>query len=308
MPSALVPRLVLLFLVNMLVIVLASVAMSHLVTISRLMLLSRGSLLIGIVLAASACGGLTIAFAARASGFGFLLAIGWTLGQGYVLLLTDWFITSPSFFVRHEAEFISQNVGKALPCLAIYALSCLVGLGWRGSLTCGGESRGPLNRQFGLAELMLAVTAAALFCGLFAMFPFRDHPFLSVMDVLMMLTGSLPSIAPLLWIMLQPRLKNWHWWWVVPLGLVFPSVKEAVLRHEMPPIPGDPWFIERHVVAVTCSYVAVAMLNALILRGLGFRWISPSPPFSKPIESILTPPPALATSNAGGGTQTSLLR
>src|SRR5262245_54013151 len=91
-------RLALLFLADMLIVAATSLAMHELAAVSHPLNLARGSLLLGVVLATGVCGGLSIAWTARASGWGYVLAIGWTVLQGYVLLLVSWCLTSPARF------------------------------------------------------------------------------------------------------------------------------------------------------------------------------------------------------------------
>jgi hypothetical protein len=313
--NSFLPRLAVLFAANMLVIAAAMFVVRRLSFSSWTFALTQGSILVGVVLAASVCAGLAIALTVRASWMGIALAALWSLAQGYVMLGTRSCISSPNFVVRTWHEAIADAASKCLPLMATYVLVCLVRLWSRSSLRLIGDASPPESRQFQLAELLHAVTAAAVFWGLFTMFEFRDHPFLSVMDMLMMLSGSFPSVAPILWAILQPRPTGRHWWWLLTLAVAFPAVKDAILRHGAPAIAGDPWYVERHAIAVTSGYVAVAALNALLLRGLGFRWIAPPHRSSEltrlPLTTHLspfTPPQVSAISNACARTQTSRRR
>jgi len=103
-------------------------------------------------------------------------------------------------------------------------------------------------------------------------FPNGQHP-LPLADSIIPVSVALPSVLPIVWLLLQPRLSVRALCGVGLWIAGFQVAKGIFLWCNMGSPAFDPWWVPRHCVMITIGYSLVASMNGVLLRTVGYRWV-----------------------------------
>ncbi len=237
--------------------------------------MGKGSFNQGVMLAIAVCGGWIAALAVKSQWRGLVLAIIWSFAIGYTLVAIRWLRANPGFFARHDDEIIANSICYGLRTLATFATACFVTLWWRCSISKGQRRQAAGRSQFHLKELVFVTTVVAAYLGFFKLVPSSpdgQHP-IPLADSIISVSVASPSVLPIVWLLLQPRLSVRR---LCVVGLwiaAFAATKGAFLWCNMGSPAFDPWWVPRHCVMITIGYSLVAFVNGALLRAVGYRWV-----------------------------------
>lgn len=239
------------------------------------------------------CSGMLTVLAIRRQWLGFLLGGLVGAAHAYICLLAPWFY-DPYFTTYNFDVYIGETLYIGLFGFGAHAITRLARLGCPLAIDFP-HRRIPGKRQFHLFDLLVATATAAAYLASINALPLNPEPFTPHLGITLSVFFIAATIGPLLWALLRDRPRTAPWWWIVPWTLLFPPGAELLINACV--FQGsDPYYwVENRGWEIMCC-IAIALIDGLLLRTLGFRWQPPLGP---------TATSASASSDACAGTQTS---
>ena len=219
------------------------------------------------------CSGMLTVLAIRRHWFGWLLALLIATLHAHIYAFTPSFY-DPSFFTYNRDVYVgSEAIYIWLFSFGAHAVTRLARIGLPVAIDIQAHPQRAQQRRFQVSDLLSATAVAAVYLGCINAMPLYEEPFTPHLGITLSVFFMASVTGTVLWALLHGKLRRAPWWWVIPLAVLFPTVGELLINACV--FLGDnPYYWVETRMAETVGCIAIGILNGLLLRLLGFRWVA----------------------------------